>query len=441
MKLRTKHPVSSPSLSGLTVLCSGLPVAVYASHKGCPVGSQAVSSICKAPKVALLILVSALGGCSGENGENSSAGLQIEMPDPIRQAQAVDTTQVAVTVTINDNQVILAQRVGDGIWTVPGLRRSDYLPTNSIQFVWSEQVGSRSLLLAEFTGTFSLTDAVSIDPTGTFATSGDIRFDVDSDGISNLEERTSVPPTDPFGGDSGTPVANTPAMIDIAAGCFDMGSPVDEPERGLDEGPEFNVCVGAFKMSMFEITFAEYDFFARETARTLPDDEGWGRGTRPVVNVNWNDASAYASWLSNQTGRSFRLPTEAEWEYAALAGGNEIFHTGRTVTSDQANINGTISYNGSAIGVLISQTLPVGSYSANAFGLHDMHGNAWEWTCSIYSNPYSGAEQVCGSGAFSERSLRGGGWNSQPANARAANRSSDIPSFSFDAVGFRLAED
>jgi len=391
-------------------------------------------------KWVLILSVFVASGCSGD-GDTRAAGFLIETPGFLRQVLAVDPTQVSVSVTINDNAAISAQRVGDASWVVPGLRRSDYASTNSIEFVWTEQVGARPLLLAEFTGTFSVGTSASVDPVGQFVTGGEARFDIDNDGVSNLDERRSDPPTDPFGdGDMASP--DVPEMVEIASGCFDMGSPVTEVSRGADEGPEFNVCVGSFNMSKFEVTFAEYDVFAQATQHSLPGDGGWGRGNRPVLNVSWNDAMAYATWLSGSSGRNFRLPTEAEWEYAALAGSDGIFHTGQTISSDQANFNATVSYNGSALGELRSQTLPVGSFAENAFGLHDMHGNVWEWTCSVYSSAYNGAEQTCGAGAlFSERSIRGGGWNSSPANVRIANRSSDLPSLSFNTVGFRLAED
>ena len=111
-----------------------------------------------------------------------------------------------------------------------------------------------------------------------------------------------------------------------------------------------------------------------------PEDQGWGRGKRPVINVSWDDITKeYLPWLSRKTGKTYRLLTEAEWEYAARAGTTTPFSTGRTITPDQANFNGDFTYGGSAKGVYRQKTVEVGSFPANAFGLHDMHGNVWEW--------------------------------------------------------------
>lgn len=394
--------------------------------------------------IALLIPAAAIvTGCDSERPGGTSERLsEVELVAPkiLRQARAVDLSQVSVSVSINGGASIQAQRIGNGVWTVPSLNRSDYASSNTIRFVWTEQVGSRSLLLAEFDGTFSPGAGANVDPVGQFATGGSARFDVDSDGISNLAERNSIPATDPFTRNQQSAIA-APEMIDIQAGCFDMGSAAGEAGREQDEGPEFNVCLNAFRIGKFEVTFNQYDLFAQATVRSLPGDESWGRDNRPVVNVSWNDATAYAAWLSSQTGRRFRLPTEAEWEYASLAGSNAPFYTGQTITTDQANFNGSTTYNGSVIGEFRARTLPVGSFAANAFGLHDVHGNVWEWTCSVYVNVYSGAEQVCGSSSSVERVIRGGSWGNSPVNLRAANRSSDAPAFTFNTIGFRLAED
>ena len=118
-------------------------------------------------------------------------------------------------------------------------------------------------------------------------------------------------------------VSPRPDMVDIEAGCFLMGSPKSEAGRYGDERWH-RVCVEAFSMGKYEVTFAEYDRFAEATGRARPDDEGWGRGRRPIINVSWHDATAYARWLSEETGRAYRLPTEAEWEYAARDGGRPV---------------------------------------------------------------------------------------------------------------------
>jgi hypothetical protein len=162
------------------------------------------------------------------------------------------------------------------------------------------------------------------------------------------------------------------------------------------------VNVGRFAMSRFEITFDEYDVFARATGRELPDDEGWGRGTRPVINVSWNDATAYAEWLSEQTGRTYRLPTEAEWKYAARAGTDSNYWWG-----DDIKEGGEVWANCYDCGSQWDgkKTAPVGSFPANPFGLHDTLGNVFEWLqdCWDYDcgrHPIRGGSLGTGLGAY-----------------------------------------
>jgi len=142
-----------------------------------------------------------------------------------------------------------------------------------------------------------------------------------TDSVSSIDESASVllvpnGQLDPTGAPLLVPLP-VPEMVNIPAGCFDMGSPLDEPQRDSTEGPQFNVCFNDFRLGSHEITFTEYDAFALATGRALPDSDITGRDDRPVINVSWDDANDYSSWLSVQTGRNFRLPTEAEWEYAA----------------------------------------------------------------------------------------------------------------------------
>ncbi len=230
-----------------------------------------------------------------------------------------------------------------------------------------------------------------------------------------------------------------PVMVSIPEGCFEMGSPAEEPER-FDNERQHRVCVEPFMLSRYEITFAEYDAFAEATKRDKPDDAGWGRGRRPVIYVSWEDATAYAAWLSQQTGETYRLPTEAEWEYAARSGTTTPFHTGEQITTDQANFDGNFTYNGSAKGEFREQTVEVGSFPANGFGLYDAHGNVWEWTCSAYDPEYQGGEQKCADADAGERRvLRGGSWLNNPGRLRSAYRDSDEPTFRLNDVGFRLA--
>nr|VFJ49275.1 MAG: Formylglycine-generating enzyme, required for sulfatase activity, contains SUMF1/FGE domain [Candidatus Kentron sp. FW] len=233
-----------------------------------------------------------------------------------------------------------------------------------------------------------------------------------------------------------------PEMISIPDGCFQMGSPDSEKDRDSDER-RHRVCVEGFALGKTEVTFAEYDRFARATGRKQPDDEGWGRGKRPVINVRWKDATAYAEWLSGQTGKQYRLPTEAEWEYAARAGTTTPFSTGECISTSQANYDGDYDYaNCGAKGVFRRKTVPAGSLPANPWGLHEIHGNVWEWTCSLFKENYDGSEKHCTSkGDDGGRALRGGSWYFEPRRLRSAYRFMFNPNEADNLIGFRLARD
>ncbi|TGO03771.1 hypothetical protein PN36_00210 [Candidatus Thiomargarita nelsonii] len=219
-----------------------------------------------------------------------------------------------------------------------------------------------------------------------------------------------------------------PEMVIIPAGDFMMG---DIQGAGYNnEQPVHEVSVGSFAMSRYEITFAEYDRFAQATGYPKPDDLGWGRGERPVINVSWNEARLYAEWLSQQTQQDYRLPTEAEWEYAA--GTSTNYPWGNDIESNQANCDGCGSEWDN------TKTAPVGSFAPNAFGLYDMAGNVREWTCSAYQSQYEGAEQGCQLDDNRRQVIRGGSWYNTPKQVRAANRSWGLLNFRYNGVGFRL---
>ena len=219
-----------------------------------------------------------------------------------------------------------------------------------------------------------------------------------------------------------------PEMVVVPAGEFLMGSPPDEAERSNAEGPQHKVTIGqVLAVGKYEVTFAEWDACAADGGcKHTPKDSGWGRGKRPAINVSWDDVTKeYLAWLSKKTGQTYRLLTEAEWEYAARAGTATPFSTGVTITSEQANFDGTNTYGGSAKGVYRQRTLEVGSFPANAFGLHDMHGNVWEWVQDCYVNNYettpsdgSAVVEV----ADCSRVMRSGSWIDAPQVLRSAYR-------------------
>jgi len=183
-----------------------------------------------------------------------------------------------------------------------------------------------------------------------------------------------------------------------------MGSPEDEAQRSSDERQHEVVIAQPFALGQYPVTFAEHDRFCAATGRDKPEDECWGRGRRPVINVEWYDALAYCAWLSEQTGQTYRLPTEAEWEYACRAGTTTPFYFGATISTDQANYDGDHTYGSGRKSQNRRQTTSVGQFSANAWGLYDMHGNVWEWTDSTYDKDYGGNEQRCSDAKESKES-------------------------------------
>ncbi|WP_286239640.1 SUMF1/EgtB/PvdO family nonheme iron enzyme [Neptuniibacter halophilus] len=228
-----------------------------------------------------------------------------------------------------------------------------------------------------------------------------------------------------------------PEMVLLPSGQFRMG---DQSDIGDDNEKPVHVVTIAkpFALSRFEVTFAEYDRFAEATNRPLPDDEGWGRGNRPVVNVSWRDAVAYASWLKNETGHPYRLPSEAEWEYAARAGNLTTYWWGNELKPGMANCAGCGSeWDG-------KQTAPVGSFPANTWGLHDMTGNVEEWVADCYEDNYNLAP-LDGSAyrkrACAHRVMRGGSWFEIDRLIRPASRYRHPVDSKRNSWGFRVALD
>jgi formylglycine-generating enzyme required for sulfatase activity len=222
-----------------------------------------------------------------------------------------------------------------------------------------------------------------------------------------------------------------PELVVVRAGSFMMGS----NDGRFDEKPARRVTIGApLAVGKFEVTFAEWDACVADGGcKHKPDDRGWGRGQRPVMNVSWNDITKqYLSWLSRKTSKRYRLMTEAEWEYAARAGTTTEYAFGDTISKSQAQF----SKWGSA-----GKTATVGSFKSNAFGLHDMYGNVFEWVQDCYKDSYSGAPtdgSAVTTGNCDSRVLRGGSWYSYPQVLRSALRLRSAPvNRSFD-YGFRV---
>jgi len=227
-----------------------------------------------------------------------------------------------------------------------------------------------------------------------------------------------------------------PVMVVVPPGKFVMGSPAREPDRRAGEGPQHAVEIAkSFALSQFEVTFAQWDACVAASACVRAVD-AWGRGDMPVINVSWDDAQQYVVWLSRLTGENYRLPTEAEWEYAARAGSDSRFSWGNELGADNANCGDC----GSAWRL---QTAPVGSFKPNAFGLYDVHGNVWEWVEDSWHENYQGAPADGSAwlqgGDPNFRVIRGGSWHNESELIRAAVRVQRHHLVRFDTLGFRVA--
>lgn len=255
-----------------------------------------------------------------------------------------------------------------------------------------------------------------------------------------------------------------PVMVVIPAGRFLMGSPEGEPERREDER-QHEVQVAVFAIGKYAVTVGQFKRFVeakgyRTEAETgggcfywtgsewkQDPDKNWRNpgfsqtDSHPVVSVSWNDAMLYVDWLIEQTGQQYRLPTEAEWEHACRAGAATPFYFGETINTDQANYDGNVVYGKGRKGLYRQKTVEVGQFPANAWGLHDMYGNVWEWTASEYDEEYGGAElRIVGDrNSGGPRVLRGGSWNNEPKRLRSAARNRNDPRNRNNNVGFRLA--
>ena len=226
-----------------------------------------------------------------------------------------------------------------------------------------------------------------------------------------------------------------PEMVVIPSGSFLMGS---EPGAGeANESPQrLQTLDRPLAVARFEVTFDEWDACLADGACTAPwnqDEPGWGRGRQPVIQVDWNEAQTYVTWLSGRTGQTYRLLSEVEWEYAARAGTSGLHHTGEAITPADAN------YERSGL----RRTAPVGSYPANAFGLHDMLGNVWEWVADCYEpgSNHTLRDASTANSACSLRVMRGGGGASPAEDVRTARRSQMSIGMRTNDLGFRVARD
>ncbi|MGK7908465.1 MAG: SUMF1/EgtB/PvdO family nonheme iron enzyme [Synechococcus sp.] len=240
-------------------------------------------------------------------------------------------------------------------------------------------------------------------------------------------------------------------MMNIPPGCFRMGSPESEEDRDDDEGPTREVTIASsFWMGRYPVTQAQWRTVVEMTRddpefdlELVPDPSSFKGDDRPVESVSWFDAEEFCKRLSKLTGKDYRLPSEAEWEYACRAGTTTPFHFGPTITTDLANYRGIETYGGGPEGIYRQETTPVDTFKfANAFGLSDMHGNVWEWCADHWHDSYVGAPPGgtpwIEGGDSNRRVLRGGSWDFDPRYCRSANRRWSNPGNWFSGVGFRV---
>ena len=236
-------------------------------------------------------------------------------------------------------------------------------------------------------------------------------------------------------------------MMAIPGGSFVMGSPNTEAGPYNDEGPQHNVNVAPFLMGKYEVTQAQWRAVAallkvKIDLKVYPDPYNF-RGNFPVQQANWDDAIEFCARLSRLTGRNYRLPSEAEWEYACRAGTTTPFYFGETITPDLVNYDGNYPYGSAPKGTFREKTTAVGSFPPNAFGLYDMHGNVWEWCQDVRHNNYNGAPtdgSAWESGGYSDyRVQRGGSWNYNANACRSADCHFDSVGLGWGPRGFRVA--
>ncbi len=273
----------------------------------------------------------------------------------------------------------------------------------------------------------------------------DPKSQVANDARARLAELTAPPQTAAQTGPSpGTEFQDCdvcPAMVVVPAGKFVMGSPPSEPGRRDDEGPPHTVAIAQpFAVGKFEVTFDEWDACVADRQCGAAKDEGWGRGRRPVINVSWEQAVGYTEWLSDKTGKKYRLLSEAEREYSAWAGTTTVRFWGDS--AGRACIFANVNDSSFGCNDGFEYTAPVGSFKPNAFGLYDMLGNVWEWVADCYNKTYDGAPtdgSAWSMGDCSLRVLRGGSWFYPPPDVRSASRNRSAPSGRGFIVGFRVA--
>jgi len=230
-------------------------------------------------------------------------------------------------------------------------------------------------------------------------------------------------------------------MVFVEGGFFSMGCSHDQANCREDELPVHQVKLNDFYIGKYEVTFAQYDGFCDDTGYEKPDDNGWGRGNRPVINVNFEDALVFCKWLSKRSGKNYRLPTEAEWEYAARGGSKskDYLYSGSN-KPDKVAWFAKGSSDEQDLSKLSCRTHPVGGKHSNELNIHDMSGNVWEWCSDGYDRSFYGKSPIDNpKKAISILCVaRGGSWYTDDVFSLSTNRDSEHINKRDDDLGFRI---
>ncbi len=389
-----------------------------------------------------------LSGCSESTSALNTVDGKPVLPRTLAQTRTLDRDSYRITVLLdNQNQPFeLSRNNGQFALELTNLiDNGSYLLTVKVDL----QIGNELRPLYVFQGDLAVdgNQVKSISPSELFWPDDDgdgiinfieldqSSFDIDADGNTN-DRDTDADGDGALDNADPTPFAssNEPQMIEIKSGCFKMGA--NDSESNEDERPIHDVCVSTFNIGVYEITYSQYDTYVDAQLIERVDDRGLGRGDRPITDVSWDDIQKYISWLNLSTGKSYRLPTEAEWEFVARAGSTTKYSWGDEVGVGNANCSSCESS--------FDEAARVGSFESNAWGVYDMHGNVWEWVedkwhVNYYGAPSDGRAWIDGS--KEQRVQRGGSWNFDAKSARSASRNWVLSDNGFSYTGFRLARD
>lgn len=415
--------------------------------------------------LAVTMAVLFLSACQSEDASlRATSAVVSRLPAAL---QGVSSSDLTVVVWIDGDRQYRGEVRNDGSWVVrldlPALNA-----TYQYRARWTVRVDDQVIPLLEQSGSF-FADATVGQASGNEeeSLSQGANYDSDCDGQSNLTELATgndpldssacattsqvAPTVTPSTGapSSGAPSngleIRLPQMQAIRASCFDMGSPASYEYRAANE-VFHQVCIDRdFEIGKYEVTYGQYLDFATApgTPQQVPSSKAYSTLSHPVVMVTLADAIAYTQWLSQMTGDTYRLATEAEWEFAARAGTTTMFWTGNTIRGDQENINSEDPYGGGvSIGFSWGRVLEVGSLEPNPWGLYDMLGNAVEWTCSGYDAEYGlGIEEVCADTSPEKAVIRGGTHYHSASGARASHRYPTDPSYRDFETSFRVVRE